>query len=241
MAGDPDDAVLLAEQTQRLNSLFGEADNSARWKHQIPRARVGSYFSANFPAARASAPPNCSRNFRSWYCSPPRHSAQQSEVDVVADVIRPGDDAVIQRASAIIFLARVPIDAAPSAFLAERDEAIDQGASRSGAAGLRRDEEVLEIADRLEAPGVGVEDVVGETDRLALGPARKQATQRLIRRQDAAPDAFGDGVRDRAVESRAIAAPQREPSAVVVSLCRPDHPSCRIGDGTPLSQRVFAK
>jgi len=84
----------------------------------------------------------------------------------------------------------MPIDAAPSAFLAERDEAIDQGATRSAAAGLHRDEEVLEIADRLEAPGVGVEDIVGESDRLALGPAGKQATHRLIRRQDTAPDAF---------------------------------------------------
>jgi hypothetical protein len=63
-----------------------------------------------------------------------------------------------------------------------------------------------------------VEDVVGETDRLALEPAGKRATHRLIRRQDAAPDAFGDGVRDGAVESRAIAAPQREPSA-----CREEH------------------
>jgi hypothetical protein len=120
----------------------------------------------------------------------------------------------------------VPIDSAPSAFLAERDQAIDQGATRSAAASLFRDEEVLEIADRLEAPGVGVEDVVGESDRLAVGQARKQATHRLTRRQDTAPDAFGDGVRDGAVESLAIATPQREPSDVVVSLCRPDYQSC---------------
>ena len=33
IAGDPDDAGLLAEQVQPLNSLFGKADNSARWKH----------------------------------------------------------------------------------------------------------------------------------------------------------------------------------------------------------------
>jgi hypothetical protein len=95
IAGDPDDAVLLAEQIQRFDGLFGKADNSSRRKHRTPRARVGSYFSVNFPAASASAPANCSRNLRLRYCSPPRHSAQQSEVDVVADVIRPGDDAVI--------------------------------------------------------------------------------------------------------------------------------------------------
>jgi hypothetical protein len=32
--GDPDDAVLLAEQLERLDGLFGEADNSARREHQ---------------------------------------------------------------------------------------------------------------------------------------------------------------------------------------------------------------
>ena len=83
----------------------------------------------------------------------------------------------LQRASTIILLARMPIDAAPSAFLAKRDEAIDQGTTRSAAAGLRRDEEVLKIADRLEAPGVGVEDVVGKSDRLASGrQASRQPT-----------------------------------------------------------------
>ena len=46
-----------------------------------------------------------------------------------------------------------------------------------------------------------MEDVVGESDRLAVGQACKQATHRLTRRQDTAPDAFGDGVRDGAVES----------------------------------------
>ena len=55
------------------------------------------------------------------------------------------------------------------------------------------------------------------------------------------PDAVGDGIRDGPAESRAIAAPQREPRAVVVSLCRPDHQACRIGDGTLLSQRVFGR
>jgi hypothetical protein len=33
IAGDADDAVLLAEQVQRLDGLFGEADNSAGRKH----------------------------------------------------------------------------------------------------------------------------------------------------------------------------------------------------------------
>src|SRR6516162_5048007 len=33
IAGNPDDAVLLAKQIERLDSLFGEADNSCRWRH----------------------------------------------------------------------------------------------------------------------------------------------------------------------------------------------------------------
>ena len=38
IAGNPDDAVLLAKQIERLDSLFGEADNSCRWRHVRSRA-----------------------------------------------------------------------------------------------------------------------------------------------------------------------------------------------------------
>ena len=33
IAGDADDTILLAKQVQRLNGLFGEADNSAGREH----------------------------------------------------------------------------------------------------------------------------------------------------------------------------------------------------------------
>jgi hypothetical protein len=33
IAGDPDDAVVLAEEVQRFDRLFCEADNSVRRKH----------------------------------------------------------------------------------------------------------------------------------------------------------------------------------------------------------------
>jgi hypothetical protein len=36
IAGNADDVVLLAQQIQRLDGLFGEADNSARREHQTP-------------------------------------------------------------------------------------------------------------------------------------------------------------------------------------------------------------
>ena len=38
IARDADDAVLLAEEVQRLDGLFGEADNSAWGEHESPRA-----------------------------------------------------------------------------------------------------------------------------------------------------------------------------------------------------------
>src|SRR5215467_3576205 len=42
VARDTHDAVLLAEQVERLDGLFGEADNSARRKHQSRRAQTVS-------------------------------------------------------------------------------------------------------------------------------------------------------------------------------------------------------
>ena len=37
IAGDPDDAVLFAQQVKRFDRLFGEADNSTWWKHRTLR------------------------------------------------------------------------------------------------------------------------------------------------------------------------------------------------------------
>ena len=42
IARDANDAVLFAEQVQRLDGLFGEADNSIRRKRQILRAPAAS-------------------------------------------------------------------------------------------------------------------------------------------------------------------------------------------------------
>jgi hypothetical protein len=58
-AGDTDDAILLAEQVEGLDGLFGEADNSFRRKHRIPRARRarnGHYALSAERRARASRP-----------------------------------------------------------------------------------------------------------------------------------------------------------------------------------------
>ena len=35
-AGNPDDAVLLAERVERFDGLFSEEDNSCGWNHQTP-------------------------------------------------------------------------------------------------------------------------------------------------------------------------------------------------------------
>jgi len=53
IAGDPDDAVLLAEQIQRLDGLFGEADNSTRRKHSTFR---GLFYLQLFTKSSMSAP-----------------------------------------------------------------------------------------------------------------------------------------------------------------------------------------
>jgi len=53
IAGDPDDAVLLAEQIQRLDGLFGEADNSTRRKHSTFR---GLSYLRLFTKSSMSAP-----------------------------------------------------------------------------------------------------------------------------------------------------------------------------------------
>src|SRR5215469_10357975 len=53
VAGDADDAVLLAEQIEGLNGFLGKADNSARRKHASARARLMvSYSRARRPCAR---------------------------------------------------------------------------------------------------------------------------------------------------------------------------------------------
>src|SRR5215469_8354462 len=53
VAGDADDAVLLPEEVQRLDGFFGEADNSARRKHQNTRLSAGRPPYLNHPASRA--------------------------------------------------------------------------------------------------------------------------------------------------------------------------------------------
>jgi hypothetical protein len=55
-------ATRFVNLIKRLDGLFGKADYSLRRKHRTPRARIGRYFSVNFPAASTSVLPHCSRN-----------------------------------------------------------------------------------------------------------------------------------------------------------------------------------
>jgi hypothetical protein len=44
IAGDPDDAILLAKQVERLEDLFGEVDYSTWWKHALLQPGLPGYF-----------------------------------------------------------------------------------------------------------------------------------------------------------------------------------------------------
>src|SRR6476660_1716875 len=89
-----------------------------------------------------------------------------SKIDVVADIVRPLDDPIIERTRAGVAFMRVPIDAPPAFFPPERDQFFDQGAPRPSPANLRRNKDILQIANRFEAPGMGMQDIIGEALRL---------------------------------------------------------------------------
>jgi len=136
----------------------------------------------------------------------------ESEFDVVSNVICPLCEPVIKGAGAVIILVRMPVDAPPSMLLSERDERNHEHPPCTAAPRFRHDEEILKIADRLETPGMGVKDIIGEPNWFAVETAGDEAPDRLIRRQNALPDALRDRVRNRAVKCRAVSAPEREPS-----------------------------
>ena len=89
-----------------------------------------------------------------------------SKVDVVAHIIRSLDDPIIERTRAGVAFMRVPIDAPPTLFPPKRDQFFDQGAPCPSPANLRRNKDILQVANRFETPGVGMQDIIGEALRL---------------------------------------------------------------------------
>jgi hypothetical protein len=111
----------------------------------------------------------------------------------------------------------------------ERYEPLDQRPPYSAAACFRRDEPVLKVADRLEAPGVMVEDIIGEPDWFVPITASEETPDRLIWRKNALPDPHRDLVRNHAIKGRAIPTPERKPSLDVCRHRWTDDQICRHG------------
>jgi len=68
----------------------------------------------------------------------------------------------------------MPVHAPPTFTLAEIGERLDQPLSGAGAARNRRYEQILEITNGPQAPGVRMEDKVGEPTTSAPSQARRQ-------------------------------------------------------------------
>jgi hypothetical protein len=103
---------------------------------------------------------------------------------------------------------RVPINAPPIMLPAKGDEAVDKRFAGCTAAIVGCNEEILKIADRLQAPGMRVKHVVGETNRSARLSTGQEAPNRLIWGQNSTPDSLSDRLRDIGVECRSVAVPK---------------------------------
>src|SRR5882672_11921793 len=115
---------------------------------------------------------------------------------------------------------RVPIDASPALLPSKRCEPFDQRPARPFATRLRRNKNVLKVANHLEAPGVGMQDIIGEALWFTAGLGDKDAPNGLARSRDSGPDSVGDFVRNRMIEGRAIGAPQHQPMREITGLRR---------------------
>jgi len=113
----------------------------------------------------------------------------------------------------------VPVDAPPILLFSESDKRLDQRPSCSAAACFGPDEQVFKIADRSEAPGMRVEDIIGESYWFARATTGEKAPDRLVRRENALPDLPRNFVGDRAIKGRAITAPSGLFVATVMSRC----------------------
>jgi len=135
----------------------------------------------------------------------------------------------------------VPVDAPPILLFSESDKRLDQRPSCSAAACFGPDEQVFKIADRSEAPGMRVEDIIGESYWFARATTGEKAPDRLVRRENALPDLPRNFVGDRAIKGRAITAPSGLFVATVMSRCRSK--SSRILDFrvSSISHRRIAK
>jgi len=100
IAGDADDAVLLAEQVEGLDGLFGEADNSARRKHRDTRAEPESQVTPS------------SRRLSSRFIAKPRQQVKP---------VQPARDGRVRH--------RLPISISPSSKISRRS-AVTAGPER---------------------------------------------------------------------------------------------------------------
>src|SRR3954466_14060404 len=89
-------------------------------------------------------------------------ATRSSKFDIVANVVRPFDDLVVEGARPVIVFMRVPIDAPPALLPPKRQKFFDQSPACPSAARVRPNKDILEIANHLEAPGVGMQHVIGE-------------------------------------------------------------------------------
>jgi hypothetical protein len=154
--------------------------------------------------------------WRPSYRRPDRPLRFGSEFDVVSNVICPWGEPVIESAGAVIVFMCMPVDAPPTLLFSESDKRLDQRPSCSAATCFGHDEQVFKITDRSEAPGMRVEDIIGESNWFARALTGEKAPDRLVRRENALPEPLRNFVGDRAIERRAITAPEGKPSVNIL-------------------------
>jgi hypothetical protein len=128
-------------------------------------------------------------------------------VDVIGSLRKP----VIKDASALVVFVNLPVDAPPAVFPAQGAQSLYERAARAFSARSRRDEKVLQIANQAKTPGMGVENVVGESDGFTFWAECEQGTDRLARRKDTLPEPIGHLIGNTTTEFRTISLPEAEP------------------------------
>jgi hypothetical protein len=133
------------------------------------------------------------------------------EFDVVADVIGSLRKPVIKDPSALVVFVSMPVDAPPAVFPAQGDQSLYERLACAFSARSGRDEKVLQIASRAKAPGMGMENIVGESDGFTFWAECEEGTDRLARRKDTLPEAESGLIRNTTIEFRTISLPEAEP------------------------------
>jgi hypothetical protein len=127
----------------------------------------------------------------------------------------------------------MPVDVPPAVFPAEGDQSLYERAARALSARSGRDEKVLQIASRAKAPGMGMENIVGESDGFTFWAECEQGTDRLARRKDTLPETLSGFIRNTTIEFRTISLPEAESVPRIGRLSRANfyrsHRQKRVG------------